>query len=345
MIPTIPATRPINSLPKPHSSPSRLTNPPVKSVLKQPAPQVRFGMAFWQDKGQSQEGSLKNPISPNNCVICSIKNLLSDYGYDETKINELIHKHLLADYHAREQLSRENPNNPHADIFEKIVFPDERNIYSVNTFALKKILSEGLGMSVREYTIPQHQAKIVDAILNRKPLLVFQTPDDQWPDQHTLAGPDVKLEVGHAYLVWPQKDSQKWAVQDPWNGERIISTETLLDNLELMKWENTVYNVIEKAPKPEIINGILDSDPSDTGANPHKSTSPQQSAALRQEPAEASTSASKPAQAAPEKPTSKPGSGFQKFRQWLRTRWNGIKQFWQTLVQRIKSWFSGKKSA
>jgi hypothetical protein len=297
-------------------------------------------MTFRQDKTQGTAGDIKNPISPNNCVVCSVKNLLSQYGCGPRQINHLIHHHLFEEYRARAQRNFENRNNPNYQ-YEQLTSPEELGQHNLNPTFLTSVLSKGLEMDVDSYHIHENKAAIVNAILRRTPILVFASERDP----HTLAGKP--LQEGHAYLVWPSqnKDSQEWVIQDSWNDEQPISTKELLKNLDRMHAPSSVYNVINGWPNPEIINGILDAGPIEAGASAQPSTHPQQSATLRQEPAEASTSASKPAQAAPEKPTSKPGSGFQKFRQWLKTRWDGIKQFWQTLTQRIKNWFSGKKSA
>lgn len=227
--------------PKTHNQPPPPTNPAEEGapVIQPTPPQI---MRFIQNKAASTAVTAANPISDNNCVVCSVKNLMAYLGSDQVNTNHMMT--LLGETIKPGEVIPPGTPSPHFPM------PGSTNV-ELNPQFFRHYIETNLGMRFTPYT--RHAlADINDAIDRRRPIWVFA---DQ-ADGHTLAvsanaedGGKHYLSQGHAYMVVPiTGTTDKWAILDSWAGETELTTANLKRNLNTMTSNASVYNVVENNP-------------------------------------------------------------------------------------------------
>ncbi len=282
---------------------------------------VRFGLQrrepalqYSQNLAAPSTGTAENPVSANNCQICSVKNLLHYFGASSTQIENLIHHTLPAEM--RENLpAREMP-----------YFTADSGETEVNPAYLREFLNERVfaaqGQSESVQAIQPHdQRKLEQALDDGKPLWVWAREGGKTLGGHPLRN-EKNYREGHAYVVLPKAapTEPRWVIVDSVYGAKTVTKAALLKAMRAHP--QALYNVIHHAPDAEKMKLYEDTPPQVSTTEPSHATS--------------GTSASQSVKkaSAPKKP-----SLWQRFKWWNQAKWEGFKAFWKKLAQTVKGWF------
>jgi hypothetical protein len=214
---------------------------------------LQFGAArpnppFMQHKNRPTAGTKAAPVSPNNCLVCSAKNLLIYFGCCRDTADHVIQDALTCEIREGKHFKEDSP------YFQQ----ENSDFVELNNHFVRSFLASsgwGLNMHIQPLLLDQSD-QIKQAIEARRPIWVFAEGDD-----HTLAvsaatdqGGKHRLAGGHAYLVTPdQRDPAQWKVVDAWAGETTLSAEQLIQNLSTMRSRQSQYNVVLSGPDHELI--------------------------------------------------------------------------------------------
>ena len=242
-------------------------------------------MPFQQDHSLSDAGTAENPISPNNCHICSLKNLLVYYGFPPETAGNCIQTILTTEAKRAANNKSEMPTFPNPDN------PAEQEL--TTSFVLNCLSNpNGLKMGIEIYDRANSNNRILENIESPqpKPFLVCANADRETsansnqnvqrtyiPETHTLAtdapGKGHDLDGDHAYLVVPVRGhAQQWKVLDPWKREPTpIDTKQLKINLRQTPTANqTQYWVITSPPDESCVKLYTPNAPAKTHASNSK---------------------------------------------------------------------------
>lgn len=288
--------------------------------------QVYFGasspdMPFTQNHAASTAGTLTQPVSPNNCLVCSAKNLLAYFGYPKATIDNVVHDSLQNEIKSRKYFTQDSPYYQQAN--QQAV---ELNNAFVRTFMTSS--SWGLNMAIEPLRIHQLD-KIRQAITDRKALWVFAEGDRQTlaANARKTTGGQHQLSGGHAYVVIPDRQQPDgWIVLDSWAGKTHLSTRQLKQNLDALKKDDhsaqSQYNIVHRGPDPELMH-IYEEKPVPSVPPSGNIRSP------KTKPQSVHTTA-KPAQKAPV---------WQKIKSWCDQLWKQMISIFAQIKRRIESWF------
>ena len=279
-------------------------------------------MPFKQDRRHSSGGTPEQPVSPNNCLVCSIKNLLAYYGHAPTTVDHCIQTLLTTEAKA--------PRNQ--DCAPTYVLADAVELNQAFVLDCLTNPQHGLNMRIDRYHLSDMQ-EILSAINQRLPILVCALGGHPH-DSHTVATDAPKqghdLFGDHTYAVVPDRaHAGQWLVLDP--GKKTptrLSTRQLQHNLSTMFTEQSLYCVIRKPPDEARIQAYS------TGMKNDHQTSVAKAETVS--PINPQTTAPPKADNSTGKPNPKPDM-FSRFSHWIGRQWtqltNACKRFGQWLKQ------------
>jgi len=323
--PRIQANPYIWPLPKTHPS-----SYPAAALTQAGCDQVQFGaaeieMPFVQNRAMPTAGTLTQPVSPNNCLVCSAKNLLAFYGYPKLTINNIVQDSLLQEIRNPQYFTQDSPYYQRES--SKAVELNNDFVRSFMTSA-----SWGLHMDIEPLRINDLD-KLKKAVHDRKPIWVFAEGDAQTlaANAQTTTGGTHQLIGGHAYVVVPDKNKpDNWLIMDSWAGKTSVSSQQLLQNLEALKASGqsgqSQYNIVHRGPDQDLMaiyEGPIKK-PKPAGPSVSTKTSSPKNKTTRP--------ASKPS------PAKQPNL-WQKTARWFHRQWQQFTSAFKRLKNWIKSWF------
>jgi hypothetical protein len=219
----------------PSHSPSLPSIEGPKTSGGAPQPSQRVTIRFIQDRNQPFRVTRDNPLSENNCIVCSFKNMLDYFDYSETKIQKTL-----------EDVRLKIPQDPN-NLYET------SNGVELNYQFLLSQLKEQLGRQedFEAYTKKGQADKIKQAIDARKPIWIVSSEKTT----HTLAVESAKLDNGkhvltdgHSYIIVPFKGTQdEYLVLDSLAGVTKLTTKELKKNLDAIPDDNLdYYHIIDR---------------------------------------------------------------------------------------------------
>lgn len=325
--------------------------------------QVTFGSLFregapvpYQQSRNSSTHSVSgdNPVSGDNCQICSVKHLLRYYQIGPDTVERIMEQGLKP--YLLEMIP--DPLNPNMSMKRGLTLIDDDHDddrYDIDSDKLRDFLSTKLGFEFEDIKLGagngylsrsdegkrQFLAQCNGVVTSGKPLLI--SLGEGAP--HPLGG----RAEGHAIFACPASDvPERWHIVDSWNpnssnahtiksisGERLGNY--LFDNLIE---KNIFIHKVKKGPDPEKLAPFREgsSQPISPSGGRERAASGSVADPAGVKPVQTVKSDT----STPSNSTAQP-SGEKDQKPWYKRWWSSIQSTWRGFVDWLKSWLPGKK--
>lgn len=303
---------------------------------------LTFGQRFkagdavpYRQQGTVHTVTLDNPVSRNNCQICSVKHLLHYYQVSPDTIDRIMEQglkpYLLEDVAV--------PNNSGLTM-KRGLFESEPGQYDIRPEVLREFLTQKLGFRFEELVLGQHNnpnnieeerkfwEQCASIRASTKPLLIGLG--------HGAPNPMGGFALGHAIFASPVNGKDIWHFVDSEQATIGAKTGDELDD----------YIVENAKTHPILIHKVLEGPKADKLAQFQVSSNPQGhqlQGAGKSKPSSPVTASSEAGQSDSKSQKDSPTQPENK-RKWYQGWGTWLKAQWQGLVAWIKSWFPGKKT-
>lgn len=303
---------------------------------------ITFGQRFkagdavpYRQQGTVHTVTLDDPVSRNNCQICSVKHLLHSYQISPDTIDRIMEQglkpYLLEDVAV--------PHNPGLTM-KRGLFESEPGQYDIRPEVLRDFLTQKLGFRFEELVLGQHNnpdnneeerrfwEQCASIRASTKPLLIGLG--------HGAPNPLGGFALGHAIFAAPVNGKDIWHFVDSEQATIGAKSGDALDNyiVENAKTHPILIHKVLEGPKADQLAPFQS--PSDQQGQQSQETGKVTSASSVTGASKIGSPDAKSQKDAPTEPENKQ-KWYQGWGTWLKARW-------QSLVAWIKSWFPGKKT-